>query len=136
MTEASGPSRHSGGGEREREREMDGRESGHVCMQVIVHQNPKRPLHTMKERAKALCIDWTANRALHVNRQIIPTACSTQSTLPAQTQKVTNLSRRRRLRDTKEWKFSVEPGGGGGGQEIPARMDLPRGRGRGGGGVG
>lgn len=35
----------------------------------------------MKKRAKALCTDWTACRALHVYRQNIPTDCSTQSTL-------------------------------------------------------
>lgn len=75
------------------ERERDKRESGHVCMQVIVNQNPKHPLHTMKKRAKALCTDWTAYRALHVNRQIIPTGCSTQSTLLAKPKKDTNLSR-------------------------------------------
>lgn len=92
------------------EREMDERESGHVCMQVIVHQNPKRPLHTIKERAKALCTDWTAYRALHINRQIIPTACTTKSTLLVKPKKDTNLSRGQRLKDTKEWKFSVEGG--------------------------
>lgn len=56
-------------------------------MQVIIHQNPIRPLHTMEKRAKALCTDWTAYRAVHVNRQIIPTGCSTQSTLLAKPQK-------------------------------------------------
>lgn len=80
--------------EREREIERDKREWGHVCMQVIVHQNAKRPLHTtMKKRAKALCTDWTAYRALHVNRQIIPTGCSTQSTLLAKPPKGTRISR-------------------------------------------
>lgn len=102
----SGPSSYSDG----REREMDERESGHVCMQVIIHQNPKRPLHTIKERSKALCTDWTAYRALQVNRQIIPTACTTQSTLLVKPKKGTNLSRGQRLKDTKEWKFSVEGG--------------------------
>ena len=67
---------------------------------------------TMKKRAKALCTDWTAYRALHVNRQIIPTGCSTQSTLLAKPKKDTNLSRGKRLKDIKEWKFSVEGGGG------------------------
>ena len=100
----------------------------YVCMQVIVHHNPKRPLHNNEKREQkrfALIgppIGPFTSIARIFQQTVLPNPLSSPNP-----KKDMNLSRGRRLKEIKEWKFSVE----GGGEEhvIPVRMDLPRGGG-------